>query len=457
MVNSPLRILFCTVLTSSVLHADLLGTWSCVYSLNTGGDYPSDLYVSSENGGNFSGVGRYTGTTSDFSSVTGTISGSSVNFSYDYYSSSYAATVTGIVNGNQMSGTWSSNSSQTGPFVCNRSGSKKASSIRIICNRSADLLSAVCGATVGDAGAPPRKTPTGTVRFMSKAGAPAFSSSCQLQPTSFSPGVSSCTVQYTPPQGFPVGAAFPLDAVYDGDQNLEPSATDHQLLMATCVGDVNSPCSGAIGLDFGNEAIGIIRNALSLKGICGGSTGSALGASIRQKSDAKKSDDCEVGSELNLSLVDELSEFTEDQWREMAESITDGDARADEVLKVIREIGSQPSPELQATLENTLNWASQLQKANRKYMRNKVGRGRAPSEMRSIPKVSISMASARTIVKSGREKRFSAKLNKRARRIVGVFKRANRASLEITMEAKVRRLGSKKARKLKTTQPVMLH
>jgi hypothetical protein len=67
------------------------------------------------------------------------------------------------------------------------------------------------------------------------------------------------------------------------------------------------------------------------------------------------------------------------------------------------------------------------------------------------------IATARTIVKSGREKRFSAKLNKRAKSIVGVFKRANRASLDITIEAKVRRLGSKWSRKLKTTHPVMLH
>jgi hypothetical protein len=455
-MNFRLRIVsFCLlILCSTNVKADLLGTWSCVYSLNSGGDYPSDLLVTSDNGNTFLGVGRYTGTTTDFSSVTGVISGSSINFSYDYYASSYAATVTGTVSENQMSGQWSSNSGQTGPFVCNRQTAKRSSSIRIICNRSGDLLSAVCAATVGDADAPPRKTPTGTVSFASKSGFPAFSSSCQLQPTSFSPGVSTCSVSYTPPPGFPVGAAFPLDAVYDGDQNLEPSSTDHKLLMATCVGNSNSPCSGAIGLDFGNTSIGIIRNALSLQGSCGKISRSANRTYTRDKSS-----DCQIDSELNLSLVEELSELNEDQWRDMAESITNSDAKADEVLKAIRDIGSRPTDELRTTLENTLKWAKQIQTANQQYINKitKAGKTNKVHTRKSIPKVSIAISSVTTIVRNGKEKKFAAKLNNRAKRLIKVFKKANRTSVTIKLQSKVKRLGSKRVKKLQTTQAVMLY
>lgn len=336
---------------------------------------------------------------------------------------------------------------------------KRMSAVRIICNRSGDLLSATCGATVGDAGAPPRKTPTGIVRFSGKPGSPAYESSCQLQPTSFSPGVSSCTVPYTPPPGFPIGAPFPIDALYEGDSNFQPSATDHKLLMATCVGDASNPCIGGVGLDFGNESIGIIKNALSLLISCG-----KIGSNAVGNSQAVGGSSCEVNTELEFDLVEELSQFDAEEWQSMAESISDKDARADAVLKAIKDIGSLPRGDLEIQVQNTLDIAKKIQKANQQYYINqlkKKAKAVAGSSLKimkaRIYKAVIPLSTKEQTVKNGKEKLVSLKLNSRSRKIIDILKRSGQDSISATLKAKIKRSNQKKVKKLAIKQSVGIY
>lgn len=334
---------------------------------------------------------------------------------------------------------------------------KRSSTVKIICNRSGDLLSATCGATVGDISAPPRTTPTGMVSFKSKVGAPEFSSACQLQPTPYSPGVASCTVPYSPPPGFPVGAAFPLDALYEGDANFNPSATDHQLLMASCIGDGMNPCSNAIGLDFGNDANGILNNSLSLLASC-------AKISSRRSLRAEPSDasTCLVDTSLEMSIVEELEGLDPGEWAALAEAITNKDASVDPLLREIERIGQLPGGELQSKLSNVLDLAKRLQKANQEYFKKKTTQKRTFSTRNttlraSKPRVVLNIATGSFTVKNGREKKIALKLDKRARTILAAFKRAGFNQLTVTLKASVKRKNARKARKLKITRDIGLY
>lgn len=342
---------------------------------------------------------------------------------------------------------------------------KKPSAVRIICNRSGDLLSATCAATVGDAGGPPLITPTGLVNFQSKEDAPEFGASCQLQQTPFSPGVSSCSVSYTPPVGFPIGAAFPLDALYEGDTNFEASATDHQLLVATCIGDSSSPCSGGVGLDFGSEALGLINDALALIFSCAPVSKAARASTLPGKTEAANS--CSLDSELELNLAEELDEFDSTEWRAMAEEISKKDAANDPVLREIKKIGELEDAALQAQLQNTLEIAKKLSAANKEYYRKKTIKEslRATSlqatlvmAKTSVPKIIIPLAKSKSSIKGGTEKTLSLKLDSRARKIMNVIRASGQGSLNLTLKANIKAAGKgSKKKKFALTKAMGLY
>ena len=106
----------------------------------------------------------------------------------------------------------------------------RGTATQVICNRGPDPLdNSVCTATVGDADAPPRTTPTGPVSFTTTTGIFTVGSTCQLQETPSSPGVASCSVTYTPQ----APGVFPLvTATYQGDATHRPSTGSTSFIIA---------------------------------------------------------------------------------------------------------------------------------------------------------------------------------------------------------------------------------
>ncbi|MGB9185538.1 MAG: Ig-like domain-containing protein, partial [Solirubrobacteraceae bacterium] len=86
-----------------------------------------------------------------------------------------------------------------------------------------------CTATVGDVGAAPASTPTGTVKFAANAGVFSAGDTCTLQPSGSRTDLASCTVQYVQPATGPSLIA----AAYSGDG-----------AHATSSGGTGSPTSG---------------------------------------------------------------------------------------------------------------------------------------------------------------------------------------------------------------------
>lgn len=439
---------------------DVTGTWTF------DSDYQGTSYISTntltQTGTTISGSGfggAYTWP------ISGTINGSSIVLNVVYNElPSYSAQFVGTTDGATMSGSWSSSWSQTGSFTGEKTSQKRPTAIRLLCNRTADLTQANCFATVGDSGAPPRITPTGTVRFTANSGFMTFGDTCQLQPTAYSPGVAGCSAQYTPPAGFPVGAAFPVDAVYEGDSEFDMSATSHELLMASCIGDAQNPCSGAVALEFADGGA-IIKNVLKALLSCGGA---GIPRSFALPNAAEgNGGSCSFEAEADMDLMEELQEMTEEQWRQAAESITAQQANKDQVLKVIKEIGSKDSAELQSLMQRQLDIAEMLRKANQQYYKTKIN---GVSNLRSsngadasrfaksktrttrIPLISKSLT-----VKSGKQKSVAFRLDKRAKKFADVFNAAGVDGLSINVRLKYSRPGFKKPKKLAATTTVGLY
>jgi hypothetical protein len=124
--------------------------------------------------------------------------------------------------------------------------SKRLTATRVSCTYSFATFRNTCTATVGDADAPPRSTPTGQVKF-THTGPPATrgifiaGDTCQLNPTPLSPGVASCSVQQLPPNsGNPkVGATYLGSSVHN------PSSGETTFLIA---GSINGLLPGSPSL-----------------------------------------------------------------------------------------------------------------------------------------------------------------------------------------------------------------
>jgi hypothetical protein len=276
-IHPPVRtrarrcLLLCVLLAFGVLGAsgtagastthDLRGSWSCCGSGGAGAQ-TFNITTMDLSSGSFSGTANYP-SGSAFSPITGTASGDSVSLTTGpYYGSSYSATFTGTISAdnNRMSGTWMSNSSQSGTWTATRTSgppsgggggggggnggaAKRPTATRVICNYFVATASDTCIATVGDAGAPPRTTPTGAVKFASaNGGIFTAGNSCELTPTPYSPGVASCSVEFLPPSStFPqVAAGYLGDAEHDGSFG----ATTFYILGGV---------AGGLGVDLGAQ------------------------------------------------------------------------------------------------------------------------------------------------------------------------------------------------------------
>lgn len=119
-------------------------------------------------------------------------------------------------------------------------GQRRPTGTTVSCNYAVADAADTCIATVGDGGAPPRTTPSGTVAFTTRSGGFfSFGSTCALRPTTGSPGVASCTVQFIPPAagGFPQ-----IAAAYRGDATHAPSAGHTQFIIAAVPGTGQASC-----------------------------------------------------------------------------------------------------------------------------------------------------------------------------------------------------------------------
>jgi hypothetical protein len=169
----------------------------------------------------------------------GTLNGNQLTLheAYGGYTSDITATVS--ADNKSISGTFHDSNNVTAPWTATRTSGPpatpppgcsasppppppppgaRATSTSVSCSAAAGAGSGTqtCTATVGDSGAPPRTTPTGTVSFTSAAaGTFSAGASCTLTPTPNSPGVASCSVQYTPPTGGPTA----ITATYGGDSS----------------------------------------------------------------------------------------------------------------------------------------------------------------------------------------------------------------------------------------------
>ncbi|GAC1434848.1 MAG: hypothetical protein NVSMB51_03050 [Solirubrobacteraceae bacterium] len=118
---------------------------------------------------------------------------------------------------------------------------KRPTATQVSCNYLFATALDTCTATVGDAGAPPRPTPTGSVAFASTGGGVFIAgTTCNLTPTPSSPGVASCSVQYLPP----AAAGNPgISATYGGDATHNPSSGSTTFLLAGLPPDLISGLS----------------------------------------------------------------------------------------------------------------------------------------------------------------------------------------------------------------------
>lgn len=266
-----------------------VGTWNLnVYYQSSNIPQPWTISSFDSNSGAISGNGSANGYNWTFA---GTVSGNSISMDFIYTNlPSYFGNLTGTFSGPcYMSGTWTA-PGQVGTWDgtkvgCNGSGqpsgAKDPTGISMFCNRyGVGLSEASCAVTVGDSGPPPRTTPTGSVDFIASGGFFPANASCILQQTQFSPGVASCTAYFQVPLGFPIATAFPIDAIYNGDSNFDPSSTSHELIQAGCIGTPENPCPGSVSLTF-DDIPQIIDGLLSSVVACGGSVPSPATSKVQ--------------------------------------------------------------------------------------------------------------------------------------------------------------------------------
>ena len=140
-----------TFFITSALADDVNGRWYFDYG----------YYMEFVQAGN-----TFTGTGGEGSSYTweitdGVINGNTISWKESYNEIAYLVDRVGTINGDTITGTWSSSWGQNGDFVATKAADKRPTSTFVFCNRTSVGLSvADCYITVGDAGAPPRQAPT---------------------------------------------------------------------------------------------------------------------------------------------------------------------------------------------------------------------------------------------------------------------------------------------------------
>lgn len=345
-------ILFISSWSSPFARAeDISGTWHFDYGYNM---------TFSGSGGTFSGFGGE-GSAYTWSVSNGIISGNSVSWSEDYNEISYHVDRQGTISGDSMSGTFTSSWGQNGNWTATRisgggggnggdNGNKRRTSINLFCNRTGvGLATAACSATVADAGAPPRSSPTGIVSALASQGFFPEEAECLLTQTQYSPGISSCEIQFAVPAGFPIGVKFPIEAAYAGDQTFEPSTTSHELIKAGCISTPETPCPDSIGLSF-EDYPQIIKNKLALFISCGSPIAPAKSnITLGGQNDPAF---CSVSGTYALDVEAFLKGLTIEELQLMSPKISPKMADKDGLLKVLRDASKLKQERLQLLQQN---------------------------------------------------------------------------------------------------------
>jgi hypothetical protein len=242
---------FATLGAATAAASTVAGTWSCCGS-ESGATAQS--WAITESGGSLSGTASDESGT--FSPISGKVSGASVEIvTGPYYGSSYSATFIGTISGETMSGTWTSNASQSGTWTAARvSGGEEAAkkaeeekkkeeeekakalrkaAIQLNCDSFEPGLPTEyfqCTAQVADAsGKSPAEVPTGTVSFaVNSGGAGAIfgTKTCTLAASQTGGASSFCSIQYVPPSGgLEIGVQPPITASYSGSSDFAKAST----------------------------------------------------------------------------------------------------------------------------------------------------------------------------------------------------------------------------------------
>jgi len=365
-----------------------------------------------------------------------------------------------------MSGTWG-NESQFGTWTATRiagsggggtAGNKRSTALQLFCNRSGPNLEiAKCSVTIADQGPPPRTLPTGIVNFVATGGFTPATASCQITQTQYSPGIGSCEVQFAVPIGFTIGAKFPIEVSYAGDTNFDTSSKAHELIVSSCVGDANTPCSGEVDLGLANDEI--LSNKLSAIIGCGRIIPKA------QMALALPAGSCSVNGNLGVDMIELVDNLDEAEWRELSNSISAADAKTDQLLRKIKEIGGSTPVELINSFDNMLKHSKEMMDANQKYMKTHINKNSAPANALAAPvksgnlvpqaaavapSVLITFGNVQTTVKKGSQKAVVFKLGTRAKKFVSIFKKADITFIPVQIDMSYIKPGTKKSKKIKS-------
>lgn len=444
--------------SSTAYAEDINGTWAFDYGYNM---------TFSGSGGSFSGTGGE-GSSYTWVITNGVLSGNSVSWKESYNEITYLVDRQGTISGNTMSGTWTSSWGQNGNWTATRisggggtgggnngggSSTKRPTAINLFCNRTGvGLSTADCAATVADAGAPPRMTPSGTIDFVATNGFFPGAAQCFPTQTPYSPGIASCRVQFSVPFGFPLGAAFPIDATYSGDSNFSPSSTSHTLIQAGCVGTPEKPCSGAVALAFADFPQ-ILKNSISSFIVCGkNKTAKAL-----KTASAELTGNCETQVKLSQDLIEMIQKLSASQLQTAVEAlkVTNSQSEAEQ-LTIFR---LQSLVQLQqAQLEILLKNKEKLQEVLEKGVEIlKATSSQAKRKPKAKPILTLSVGSVETTVGNNKQKKVNIKLTPFARVIINAFKLGGLDQFEPTFTVVSKRTGSKRSKKTKQVFPVFIN
>jgi hypothetical protein len=116
-------------------------------------------------------------------------------------------------------------------------GAKRPTGTSVVCNYEFATSENTCAATVGDGGAPPSVTPTGTVTFTTASGGFSSGATCTVATVTSSPSVASCSLVY-----FTVNSGLPsITAAYGGDSQHAGSSGHTQFLGMGTEGTYEAP------------------------------------------------------------------------------------------------------------------------------------------------------------------------------------------------------------------------
>lgn len=443
-------------------HADISGLWTCDFGLNNSSTgYPQDFNLFDSNG-TVTGQEFNTGTQTPFANITGTSSGSSFSITAQYISLNYFAIIDGTVSGSSMSGTWHNNS-QNGLFTCTRSSdpigdggddtndpNKRNTALTMFCNRTGPTLgTANCTATIADTGAPTRILPTGVIDWEATDGFFPATAQCTITQVALSPGIGSCSVEFSVPSGFTIGARFPINASYAGDSNFNGSSTSHKLIIPACVStDQSKPCPNSIGLSF-NGSPAVIKAKVKALVACGSgastSQARALGLRLPQ---IDIGGSCLITGLTSLNIQKLFESLSFDDAKAVGELITDKEANTDALLRLFKNVEQVETEERWKLIQET---RSVLDELTKDVLKNQAGRDPAtmwdkyvnaspsPAVIRKVKfNKSVKSESVTIEVKADKQKNITFKLPTRVQTLVKVYKRAGFSTLplDVTVTAK---------------------